>query len=237
MTPTPYKRTCTECGEVFPTSRPDSKTCGSSCRAKRSRRLRNLSRQRTEPASDAHRNLPHQAAIASAVRDAPDIAHEMLQQELAPIIREALTDEVLQSIHKLVGLTPAAVAQLGEDLHNENANIRQKAYSLLLRYTVGHPALIHPVEDESSKQLIVNFAMPRPAAEPAFQGMMGQPTEAEIPDVELVADDEDTRECDVCDGSFPVSQFIANSNRCSSCFQRLQDNVKDMLAPGKAGAD
>lgn len=210
----PLARTCSECGE--PLSNPRAKTCGSTCRAKRSRRLK---RQKSD-AGKQNAYPPHVKELSQVVRnEAPDIAHSVIQEELRPVVREALTEDVLQAINRMVALTPAAIGALEQDLHSEDPQTRQRAYTLLIKYTVGHQAIVRPEEGEDSKQLIVHFNLPRPE----LGGVTQEDGE------EVIAEAEEYRHCNMCDSDKPVTQFVANSDRCEDCHVQMKSKVKELL--------
>ena len=203
-------RTCSECGVPLVSRSPRAKTCSEKCRSARSRRERRVSTERAT--LDAK---PGVRQIAEFVRnEAPDIAKNVLSQELAPIVRQALTEDVLRAIDKLVGLTPAAVNALTEDLMGDDKVLRQRAYTLLFKYTTGHPALVKPEDTEDKSQLVVNFNLPRPDPEQSIE-----PTAA----VEL-------RTCDLCKQEKAVTEFEAGSERCTDCFEEWKAKIREQFA-------
>lgn len=208
-------RTCSECGEPVSAR---AKTCSAKCRGKRSRRLR---RQKVD-AGKQNALPPHQKQLAQVVRnEAPDIAHTVIQEEIRPVVREALTEDVLQAINKMVGLTPAAIAALEQDLYSEDPQTRQRAYTLLIKYTVGHQALVRPEDTDDSKQLVVHFNLPRPGGVTLEDGE------------EVVIEAEEYRHCNMCDSDKPITQFVANSDRCEDCHAHMQTKVKELLGEGE----
>lgn len=208
-------RVCSECPNLL-TER-QKYTCGDTCRGRRSRRLK-----RTRAAAGEKRALPeHQSAVAEAVRwEAADIAHTVLQEELRPIVREAITADVLRSINSMVALAPAVVMRLAEDLDSPDSKIRQKAYDLWLRYTVGHQAIVRPAEGDDSKNLTVNFNLPRPDGSTIGDVIEDDPSEA----LEL-------RTCNLCSEEKPAEQFVAASDRCEDCHEKMQLEVARRLQP------
>lgn len=201
-------RVCSECGNSLADFGPQAKTCSSTCRSQRSRRIKRIQRDNGKKSA-----LPaHQKQVQEIVRhEVPDVAHELLKEELRPVVRETLTEDVLHAIDKMVSLTPLAVQALHEDLYSDDATIRQRAYTLLMKYTVGHQALVRPADADPNTQLVVNFELPRPGrTEPA------QPSEA----VEL-------RSCDMCGEDKPAGEFIANSQRCRDCWDEQRKAVAE----------
>lgn len=157
---------------------------------------------------------------AGARNEVEDVLHEVAQEELRPVVRDAITEDVLRAIQDLVGLTPKVVAAITEDLTGDDPTLRQRAYTLIAKYTLGHPAIVRPPE-EATGQLVVNVGLPRPSdagsgSAPAIEG-----TAAEISD--------DTRECDVCHTDKPVNEFVAGSNRCQQCHDEFQAAVRAKL--------
>lgn len=208
----PYARTCSECGGSLAGRSRSAKTCSDACRSERSRRKRRVHKEPELP--------PHQRAVVNVVRnEAPDIAHKVIQQEIAPVVREAMTEDVLRSIHQLVGLAPAAVQALNEDLASEDPVVRQRAYTLALKYTIGHPALIQPKDADPNQQLVVHFNLPRPTPIPT-----GDEDGVRITDAEVLEPTElDPRPCDEC-GELKT-EFVGSSDRCTDCYTARRERV------------
>lgn len=198
-----YARLCTECGGSLAGRSRTAKTCSDTCRTARSRRMKRVHQEPELP--------PHQRAITQVVRhEAPDIAHKVIQQEIAPVVREAMTEDVLRSIHDLVGLAPTAVAALHEDLGSDDPVVRQRAYTLALKYTIGHPALIQPKDADPNQQLVVHFNLPRP----------DQNASASESIVDAVVEE---RACDEC-GELKT-EFVGASDRCTDCYTARREAV------------
>lgn len=212
---TTYERTCSECGKSLAGKGPTAKTCNAGCRKRRSLRLK---RQRSE-AQSGHGLTEHQLAVAATVRnEAPDIAHSVIQEELRPIVREALTADVLSAIKSMVGLTPRVIELLALDLESEDPVVRQRAYGLIARYTLGQKDLVSDTGDDS-RQITVNFALPRPgdggdATNPAAEG-----------------DSEETRQCDMCQQDKTLDEFVSGSSRCVQCFESQRASATALLNP------
>lgn len=188
-------------------------SCSNACRLKRSRRIR---RANDQMEGFAEANNAGAAEIAAIVRrEAPDVVTRVMKDQLEPIVREALTEDVLRAINELVGLTPRAVAALTEDLECQDATIRQRAYTLLIKYTVGHPAIIKAEDALSGQKLEVNFNLPRPEPD------AWEPVEDAAPV---------TQECDICHATKDVEEFVAGSTRCQSCFDAWRDRIKAEFA-------
>lgn len=210
----PYGKVCTECGAVISGR---AKTCSNRCRAARSRRLK---RARQEKA-DEQRLPDHQREVARAARtEATDLARTVIREEMRPVVREAMTEEVLQAINRMVGLAPVAIEMLAMDLMSEDSKVRQKAYDLWLRYTVGHQAIVRPEEAEDSKQLVVNFQLPRP-----------DPNVTVSPGTEALEDDAvvELRTCNLCQEEKPSEIFVAASDRCTECHDKMAAKAQELL--------
>ena len=146
-----------------------------------------------------------------------DVTREIVKEELRPVVRAAITEEVLRSIQDLVGLAPRVVELLAQDLESTDPNVRQKAYTLIAKYTLGHTAIVTP-EDQGSGQLVVNFNMPRPDAEPQYDT-----------DGEVVQEIESERQCAFCDETKPLDKFVAGSDRCWECHAKLHEQAEALL--------
>jgi predicted nucleic acid-binding Zn ribbon protein len=212
--PTVNGRLCTECGEPLPPgSARTRKTCSDNCRSARSRRIKR--------AHNTKQALPPEIAAVSDVThgDTREIANQVIKEQLQPIVREALTEDVLRSIDKIVALTPKAIAELEKDLESEDGFVRRKAVEQVLKYTIGHQALLTKDDTANERQLVVNFSLPRPDAEPE------QPQLAEA---------EELRICDTCHADKPVAEFVDNSTRCQSCHDDIRERAYAAL---KGSAD
>jgi hypothetical protein len=162
------------------------------------------------------RALPeHQKVLQEAVRgESEDVLPEVVKEELRPVVREAITEDVMRGIQEMVRLTPKAVEALTQDLESDDAVIRQRAYTLLIKYTVGHPAIINRDDDPDQKQLIVNFELPRP--------------DAPAPAIESVVVGQSI--CDLCGEEKPLDQFVDGSERCRSCWETQKAKVAERFA-------
>lgn len=198
----PRARVCSECGASLAGRAAQARTCSDRCRTTRSKRLRT---NRGGPAKDPE----HITTIREVVRgERDDVLDRTVQEELRPVVREAITEDVLRAIADFVALTPEIVRAISEDLRSEDATIRQKAYSLVARYTLGHPSLV-PQELEDNKNLTVHFNLPRPES-----GTAKDPTGELDLDVEAQV----VRTCDTCNQEKPEAEFIAGSSRCADCY-------------------
>lgn len=210
-------RLCSECGGSLAGKAPSAKTCGDKCRKDRSRRL---TRVRSE--NGKRSAMPeHQRQITDIVKgDRDDLVHETIKEEMRPVVREAITEDVMRSIMDLIALTPTAVSKLAEDLESDDSTIRQRAYTLVAKYTIGHPALVRPPDEDKTQPLVVRLETPQPAA-------------AEVPALEVAAteiDASDIRQCDMCEHDKPVKEFVANSTRCLECYAKQRAAAHEMIA-------
>jgi len=195
----PAERLCTECGGPLIGKATSAYTCSDSCRKKRQRR------RAAKNAEAKQRDATVSQIVRSEVRD---VATDVLKAELAPVVREALDDDVLRAVRGMVALTPRAVQVLGEQLDSEDQVLAGRAASLVVKYTVGHPALVRP-QDEAAQPMQVIFQLPRadePSAPPALEA------EAE--------EDDGPRRCDTCHQDKPGDAFEGGSDRCTECFER-----------------
>lgn len=190
----------------------DSLTCGKSCRQKRARRLRSQKREQAQ----MDRAPAAVRTISEMVRRyQPDEVKNVLHEELRPIVREALTEETLRAIQRLLGLTDRAVQVVQEDLESEDPALRSKAAALLLKYTVGHPALVKADDADGSKQIVVNFALDRPDT-------------VELADAE--SEVTEMRTCDLCDTEKPATEFVGSSERCMQCQDEWKQRIIDSVS-------
>jgi hypothetical protein len=206
------ERRCSECGGPLGPHAPiNRKTCKDACRSKRSRRLK-ASRKR------AGQNRAHppelQPLYQADTGKIEDVGMEVMREEIRPVVREALTDDVLRSIEDLVNLTPLVVSKIKEDIEQDtDKTLRQRAYSLVAKYTLGNPAVAPAAQDPAQAGLTVHFNMPRPG-DTSTPGL-------EAPEViEL-------RHCTECNADKPASEFVGASERCQSCHDELQRRVHE----------
>lgn len=206
---------CSECGKSLShKTGPDPKTCSPTCRSKRSRRQRRERKAMTAAPTAARTLTPHQRDVNDMVsRDAVrDEATVILREELRPVIREAITEDIFKAIREMVRLTPEAVESLADDIRGDNANLAHRAAALVVKYTVGHASLVRPDDAENNGQLVVNFNLPRPDDEPA--GLSDVEGEATV-----------LRTCDSCAQDKPEAAFVGTSTRCGVCFEQRRLDV------------
>lgn len=206
----PTARVCTECGASLAGRSTNAYTC---CDAHRKQRQRRRAEEKAERAN--------RAATGSELvkRRVKDVAHDVLKEELRPIVREAITEDAIRALDKMIGLTGKAVEVLERDMEGDDFVLASRAANTVIKYTVGHPAVIRP-QEEASHGMQVIFQLPRP----------DQPTP--MPIEGEAEDDEDTgqRRCDICHELKPVSDFEGDSDRCTACFTQWREQVLHSIA-------
>jgi hypothetical protein len=211
------ERRCSEpgCGNPLgPHALPTKKTCSDACRSKRSRRIAAARKQGGQ--NRAHpEELQHiYQADAGKIEDA---AMEVMRDELKPVVREALTDDVLRAIQDLVNLTPLVVEKIREDIEQtSDTTLRQRAYSLVAKYTLGNASVAPPPTDPAAAGMHVTFMMPRP----------GDQTPVAI-EAQADSDAVELKRCRDCEQEHLATDFVANSDRCSQCHAELQAKVQE----------
>lgn len=203
-------RLCTECEKDISHRDTKALTCGDACRQRRHHRL-------ADERKVGEAGFPSISNLARG--EATDIAREEARKVIGPVVREALDESVMEAVRSLVGLTPAAVAALQEDLENGDGRIRQNAYVTLFKYTVGHP-VIGPKDGTTNDRVVINLGLPRPGTE-AVRGDTWTDGNTE-------GDEE--KECDTCGEFKPAKDFVGMSTRCVSCFALQQQAAADLIA-------
>ncbi len=177
-----------------------------------------------------------QQATEEALESLPSVAREVMAEELRPVVREALTGRVLDSIGAMIDLLPLAQDALLEDLTavraltNDEGEVqyggdgepiyvvdgdrRSKATALVLKYTVGQPGLAPQPEAPSQAPMVVNFnGMPAPAGY----------TDAVVDAIEIGMNE---RLCDTCEEVKDVTLFVGGSSRCEACHEANRARVQ-----------
>lgn len=209
------ERVCSECGNSLAGKAVTAKTCCERCRQTRTRRLHRAKREEEEYTyTHPHADL---AVREEVRREAPAHIARVIRDELQPIVREALTEDVLRAVSDMLDLAPRAVELMKDDLEDPDPVVRQRAYSMIVKYTIGHPALLKPMDTEPSGQLVVNFNLPRP-----------DDTELTVTTGEVV--DEEMHTCDMCSVEKPVSEFVAGSTRCAQCYETWKATIQEQFA-------
>lgn len=199
-------RRCLNCGKDISHRGTRAKTCDATCRQELKRK-RDVTAQLPQGLVDEVNRHATPTAVKRAVE-------AEVREVIKPVVREALTEDVLGALQNLVNLTPEAVATLAHDMAGDDAVLAQKAATTVLRYTVGHTALVTP-QEATAPQLVVNFGLPRPEDNPeAFTYDNGQPTDV----VEFF-------ECDVCHLELPTTERVANADRCQDCHDKRKHAI------------
>lgn len=201
-------RVCLNCGKDITHKRTDAKSCGDPACTKA------LQRGRKRRGSASREALAGIEAETTEARRTTIVKREVEREVRAiikPVVREALTEDVMVALEDLIKLTPEAVATLSahmddSDPESYDAVLAQKAATTVLRYTVGHQALVTP-QEATAPQLVVNFGLPRPGAE--------QPYDATTKPIEV----EEEFECDVCHEVLLTTERVAGADRCSECHE------------------
>lgn len=216
----PYKAAgrCSECGAKLVNEdgspRPaGTKTCSSSCRQKRARRLK---RAQIKAGAASKFEPEHQEMAAATRGEAVDVAHEVMKEELRPVVREAMTADVLAGIDSLIKSQPRAIELLQQQMESSDETIAQRAVTLLLKYTMGNPSVAPPPTEKAPAPMTVTFNIPRP----------GDITSGSIE----AGDAEELRDCTDCGLSKPDSEMVGGSDRCQECFSAMQAKVEERLA-------
>ncbi|MGZ6878388.1 MAG: hypothetical protein ACXVGB_00620 [Mycobacteriaceae bacterium] len=196
------------------------KTCSQACRHKRSRRIAKARKQGGQNRAHPPELQPLYQADQGKIEDA---AMEVMRDELKPVVREALTDDVLRAIQDLVHLTPLVVEKITEDLKQDDDKVlRQRAYTLLAKYTLGNPSVAPPPPEQAAQGMQVTFVMPRP----------GDSTPA-LTEPQSDGDAVEVRNCMECKQDKPDTEFVGNSDRCTQCHQTLQARVRERFGGGE----
>jgi hypothetical protein len=210
-------RACQNCGKDISHKRSDAKSCGD---AKCQRALQRRPARLTAAARDsagALEAVQHETLEARRTTVVQREVQREVRSLVGPVVREALTEDVMVAMADLIKLTPAAVATLRDhmdpsDPEDYDAVLAQKAATTVMRYTVGHSALVTP-EAATAPQIVVNFDLPRP-------------TDL---DFDAPATDEEDAvylfECDVCHEELPVAERVAGADRCVDCHNKRKAAV------------
>jgi hypothetical protein len=212
---------CSECPAklTYPTGEPKpagTLTCSVKCRSARARRLKREAAKR-----GGDKRSAHVQEVSDALKDG-DALHEAAVDEFRPLVREAMTDDVLRGIDLLIKATPLALAALQADLTNSDDAIRQRAYTLLLKYTMGNPSVAPPSQQAAPAGLTVQFNLPRPGDDPAATSS-------------TPATSSELRTCDDCGTEKPDSEFEGASNRCQVCHDGMRGLLKQRFGDAYSG--
>lgn len=198
--------TCSECPKAL--YNVQSKVCSPKCRSRRARRIKRNRAAGAEKGAEA-RTLPPELGALRMTDELRDVARE----ELRPVVREAITADVLAAAGKLVGLTEIMVNAIEEDLRQTtDLTLRQKAYSLLARYTLGNASIAPTPQEADKAPMQVVFQLPRPGDDPSAAPVQIAATEL--------------RECVECTVHKPADEMVGASDRCQACQDTLDERVR-----------
>jgi len=152
------------------------------------------------------------------------VQREVIKEAIGPAIRESLTEDVLAALGKLVQLTPQVVEAIEEDLHSDNAFLRQHAYQTLLKYTVGNKGLVPDLDEDAQPMTVIINGIERPSTEAARSGQDRVTMETFAPEGPVIEPESglEYKECNTCHIPKPLDQFVASSDRCTQCFERMR---------------
>lgn len=229
--PQPNGLTCEICGK--PLTGKQRRACSPTCRNK----LRSLAQtDRKQLQAELTKHVVTEA-----------VATEVTAQ-VGPVVREALTDDIMSHIQRFVHLVPQALDAIEKNLKAEDPDVRQKAATTLLRYTMGNPSVAPPPIEESKAPLKVEFMIPRAdTAGPARGGGVrpmelsdettyepagaGPQPHDHVHVLEATAEEMDDfvtcekRECIECNLEKCDDEFVGMSFRCKDCDARLKSRV------------
>ncbi len=219
------QRRCLNCGKPL-LGGPNQRACNASCRQqlkrKRDRRAQTELRKRdaamaSAPGALAARDDSNSDVSELIGRKQEDVVREAFVEELRPVLRSAIDAGVIKAIESMVGLAPAAVSALQDDLEGDDPYARSRAAALVVKYTMGNPHVTPAREDNKPGLTIINQMPDAPA--PFI--------DADLED----APSGDLKRCDTCRLDKPVEDFPADGPRCAQCMEERKAAVIDSLLP------
>lgn len=183
-------------------------TCSKRCRQRRSERLK---RQRSNNGKKTPYPPELQDLHAEAQRDAKALLPQVMRDELRPIVREALTEDVMRGIGDMVTLVPEAIEALQRQLQSDDDQVSNRAATLILRYTLGHSSIAPPPQTPASGGMTVVFNVPQSGSDPDAAPVEAEATEEKV--------------CMECSKHKPAADFYAGSDRCNECHERITNNA------------
>lgn len=142
-----------------------------------------------------------------------EVTKDVLRDELRPIVREAITDSVIRSIEDLIGHVPKAIEVAAKLLDSEDEKTRFDAATLILRHTTGNKSVVPDVNAGQGTKLEVVLGLPRPEA--SVEGVI---------EGEVISE----KECDSCHNTKPLTEFVGGSDRCQTCYDKMQGLIKQL---------
>ena len=217
---TPARR-CLICGKSLAGKSPKALTCGPAHQKALSRRRE---REREKDRASAGRGADSIDELTSLVNaKTQDAVRAAFVEELRPVIREAIDQDAVRAIQGMVGLAPAAILVLQQDLASTDPILRSKAAALVVKYTMGNALVTPPRADQGEKLVIIN-QLPRPEAVAQDELLPGE--------ANIEAEATELRRCDTCRLDKPVDQFPADGPRCAQClFERKERVITAILKP------
>lgn len=184
------------------------------------------------------------ADVAARVREvaqntAVEAVQDEMKEQVGKVVQEALTDEITAQLKGFVHLIPNALAAIEKNLASEDDDVRQKAATTLLRYTLGNPSVAPPSITPEAEPLQIQFMIPRsdsvgpapgggirPLAAGAEPGHVHQHAiDVESTDLDDIQTCEQ-RVCMECGLPKCADEFVGQSPRCLDCHRRLQERVE-----------
>lgn len=220
------RRRCANCGKPLE-GRPNQKTCSPACRAALKRtRDRTNKRQELRALAAVETEFPAEGpdeVQAAIQRRRDDVIREAFVDELRPVLREAIDEDVIRAIKGMVGLAPAAILALKQDLESGDAVLRSKAASLIIKYTMGNN-LVTPTREGSQGGLtIINQLPDAPQAAVLETGQTEDVIDAEVDE------DDDARRCESCRLPRPASDFVGDAPICNHCLADRRARAFDAI--------
>lgn len=200
------RRVCLNCGRALAGRDVRRKTCSDRCR-KAIQRARGAQRVTSLPDAELTGDAIHNE------RGARSPLRQVISEELRPIVREAIDEEVIKAIGALVRLSPGAIAALEDDLDSDDPLIRQRAYSLVLKFALDNAHITPPRADKPHLQVDVN--LPRPDTTPA----------PPLDDASRALEPAPGRICVGCREPRAASDFQADAPMCSRCLEQRRERV------------
>lgn len=242
-----YQRICTECGTPYTSRNPSSKVHNDACRMRRNRRKKREGGGFTDFATDVSPTADAmQEAAKHAIADLPQVAREVLGEELRPVVREHLTQAVLDSIGSMVDLLPLVHAALADDLvavravrthdgdivyeadgepaYEVDYDRRSRAVQVVLKHTVAHSGVAPQAEKPEMAPLSIYFdGLQAPLAVSTAPAIDGTAFDVDLPP--------GTRQCDSCGEVKGDEEFVGASHRCTVCHEggraRIQAAIEE----------
>jgi hypothetical protein len=173
--------------------------------------------------------------------------------QVGAVTQEVMTEQVLQHIRRFVHLVPQALDAIEKNLGSDDPDVRQKAATTLLRYTLGNPSVAPPSLEQEKPPIKIEFGIPRADTVGPAKGGGIRPLldSSDLPDLtidgveatsidaeSLDLDDVETCEkriCMECNNEKCVDEFVGNSFRCKDCDARLQARVREQFGKVNLG--